>query len=645
MIWKELLAVLPGTAAEAAAAAVERVSAKLDELLAGVEEVAVGQEEDLARQALIRLEWRATSFSPATLDTLVRGVPQEFQSEGQVLRDRLAEALGLIATKTRSGARDVVALRPELLALHTDLATFVWRLGKEARRARRTRTLALLVPSVLAAVSAAYLRSDRGLRLVRIEGAAPPAAYLALESNDGTLAPSPDYLGDYMREFSKFYFGHPSQFESMYFTQEPPLPRQQVRRPEGKASHRSDPKADSRADSRADAKADSETEPAPEPGAVGDAPADKADKPSRRRVMQHKLSLRNASHGEVSYISSVEAVLEATEPAPFPWHLLTVTPHVTVQAEDPARYRTLMVRSDGIGPAVELTGTLTAKSGLEAVRFAVPLLHRDQRAFFAGSTPGIGAQPLQGGMLSPPLYLRLPRSSAGDAAHTFEVKESSGGDNSECEPRAADYGTYEEIRTTARLSQLTQVAYQEPWTLELRYASLKGPAETLKLAGAFDGTEVFYRTLPNLLAYDPRCPRGSERDVASGLAELVSGSLGELATVFADDRALAQPRGIDLLTARLGLDLANLPVGSRVAAADPLDGFLNPQGVLAVYLNLNQPAGMRYLVTLRVNGQPAARYRFAGLVPEFFSFDGEGRSRAVSRLRQLFASAAAPARK
>ena len=101
---------------------------------------------------------------------------------------------------------------------------------------------------------------------------------------------------------------------------------------------------------------------------------------------------------------------------------------------------------------------------------------------------------------------------------------------------------------------MTQVAQKEPWTLELRYASLDGTAEVIKLAGAFDGSEVFYRTTSALFAYDPRCPRGSERDVGSGLAELVSGSLGELATVFADDRALAQPRGIDLLTAaeRLG---------------------------------------------------------------------------------------------
>ena len=143
MVWKELLAMLPGTATEAGEAAAERVSAKLDELLASIEEVAVGEEEDLARQALIRLEWRATAFAPALLDTLVRGMPPSFQEEGQGLRGRLQAALALIAEKSRSGARDVVGLRPELLTLRSDLAAFLWRLRKDTRRARRLRSVSI----------------------------------------------------------------------------------------------------------------------------------------------------------------------------------------------------------------------------------------------------------------------------------------------------------------------------------------------------------------------------------------------------------------------------------------------------------------------------------------------------------------------
>lgn len=636
MVWKELLAMLPGSAAEAAEAAAERVSAKLDELLAAVEEVAVGIEEDLSRQALIRLEWRASSFSPAMLDSLWRAAPRPLQDEARALRDRLRHALDLIATTARSSARDLLALRPELLALHIDLGAFLWRLHKDARRVRRLRTLALLVPSLLAAASAAYLRSDRGLQLVRIEGTAPPAAYLALTSSDGVLAPRQDYLDDFMREFSKFYFGHPNQFESLYYAQEP-----EVRRPDGKRGRKDDRKNETRQDARPESDSPPNTTDTPSTTDTPNTPdtPDAEAKPSRRRILQHKLSLRNASHGEVSYISSVEAVVEAAGPAPFPWQLLTVTPHLRVQAEEPARYRNLMVHSDGIGPAVELTGTVKANSGLEVIRWTLPLLHRDRFAFFSMTAPGVSVQPMQGGAISPPLYLRLPRPPDGaQAARAFEVKES-GPDSGECEPRPADYGWYEEIRTPARLSEVTQVAYDGPWALELHYASLRGDADVIKLSGAFDGSEVYYRVTPALLGYDPRCPRPAERG-AGGLADLVTGSLGEAAMVFAQDRALAQPRGVDLLTSRLGADLFNVPVGSRVAAADPLDGFLNPQGVLAVYLTLNMPAALHYIVTLRVNGQPAARYRFDGLVPEFRSFDGEGRARAVARLRQLFRNSA-----
>ena len=102
MVWKDLLAVLPGTAAESAESAAGRVSAKLDELLAAVEAVAVSG-EDQARQALVRLEWRASAFSLAPLDSFVRVVPRAFQERAEALRERARETLELIVTQARGG--------------------------------------------------------------------------------------------------------------------------------------------------------------------------------------------------------------------------------------------------------------------------------------------------------------------------------------------------------------------------------------------------------------------------------------------------------------------------------------------------------------------------------------------------------------
>ena len=112
--------------------------------------------------------------------------------------------------------------------------------------------------------------------------------------------------------------------------------------------------------------------------------------------------------------------------------------------------------------------------------------------------------------------------------------------------------------------------------------------------------------------------------------------LEALAMIFADEKAVAQNQGCRSLTVRLGLDLYQAPAKSRLATAAELDGFLNPQGILAVYLNLNMPDRLRYRVTLRVNGQPTASYRFAGLVPDFLTFESEGETQAVGRLRQIF---------
>ena len=307
MVWKDLLAVLPGTAAETAESAAGRVSAKLDELLAAVEAVAVSEEAQ-ARQALLRLEWRASAFSLAPLDAFVRVVPRAFQERAKALRERVQATLEQLVTLARGGPSELAAVRPALLSLRRDLDSLAGRIQKEARRARSLRATVLLVPSLLGAMSAAYLRSDRGLRLVRIEASAPAAAYAAVESSDGVLAPRPEYLDEFMREFSKFYFGNPSQFESIYYDRE------------------KDSRIDRDGKPDKDSKQDKDGTRDKEGRADRDSRSDAEGKPVRRRTVQHKLSLRNASHGEVSYLSSVEAVVEATGPAAFPWSRLIVMP-------------------------------------------------------------------------------------------------------------------------------------------------------------------------------------------------------------------------------------------------------------------------------------------------------------------------------
>jgi hypothetical protein len=160
--------------------------------------------------------------------------------------------------------------RAPLGAIRTRLEELAGRLQSGAWHTRIVRS-AVVLSGLATALSVAYLRSDLGLRLERVEGLSPPVAYQAITTSDSELVPEDDYLRDYMLEFSKSYFEQESQFLSLYFDKS------------------------------------------------------KDGDMTQRRTLQHKISLRNASHGLVKYVSSVEAVVQSQGEAEFPWRRLTFT--------------------------------------------------------------------------------------------------------------------------------------------------------------------------------------------------------------------------------------------------------------------------------------------------------------------------------
>lgn len=555
-----------------------RVLARLDEVLAAIEALQVAEKLTPA-QALVRIEWRAALFPYELFPPLLQQAPAAVHDRLRRVEKDLRAQLAAVGQAARDGeAAQVLGARDGLVQLRAQLESLVPELQRGSPSARLLQT-GLALSGLLGALSVAYLRSDLGLQLLRVEALAPAAAYSTLQQDGAELVPQPDYLADFMAEFSKAYFGHPSQFEALYYD----------RSREGK--------------------------------------------PSQRRTLQHKLSLRNASHGQVRYLSSVEAVVEVGGEARFPWELLTVTPRISIKSSE----QPPVVVSDGIGPALDLSWQWRSGRGLVLSQGRQAVLHRAEQPAYL--RPEIGEREVKDEALLAPLYLQLsaPPTTA-DAARYLQVGPQSGRGQPtrDCgPPPPSQYGWYEILRSPATVQAVTAIAYAEPWTLQTRYRALNQAQETVKEEpGKLSRERLYFQRTARLFERDPRCGEG--RDSDNLIDHLDGPPLASLAMMFAEEKAIVQPKGVDLLTARLGLDLWQLASGRRLASSAELDGFLNPQGVLAVYLSLNMPERRRYRIALRVNGQPVASYHFAGLVPEFLDFHSEGETQAVARLRRIF---------
>jgi hypothetical protein len=549
-----------------------------------MEAIDVGEKEK-SSQALIRVEWRAAGLSCLPLVDAERGAWRAKRERLKDLRARLEDTLGGLVERARAAQLpEILEARGELLAIRRELELFATCLRAEARRRRISRGLMLLAPVLIGGLCAFYLRADRGLRLERIEGLRPAAAYRPLSQDTGALTVREDYLQAFLAEFSKSYFAHPSHFDALYYD-------------------------------------------------LGD-----SGKPTKQHSLQHKVSLRNASHGEVMYLSSIDAVVDVIGKSEFPWSRLTVTPQVTAAFEVPGQPRSLRVKSDGVGPALEVVETLTTASGLVLSMSKLPIFHRDEMAPFTTLVVDSVAVDRASGALAAPRYLRLSARPEAPGSHYFEVtapRSRATPAAGACKPNtdSAAFGFYEEIRTMARLRQLTRTAYAEPLQLEVRYSSLDGKAGSQSLRGMLADSEIFYAGLSGLQSDDPRCEAPGE---GVRVRDAIPDELDQLAMLFVPDKELTQPKGTDLITARLGVDLLDAEPGGCSVANQPLDGFLNPQGVLSIQLTLNAPSSLHYGVRILVNGQQAASYQFAGMVPEFMSFAAEGPERAVRRLRKVF---------
>jgi hypothetical protein len=301
------------------------------------------------------------------------------------------------------------------------------------------------------------------------------------------------------------------------------------------------------------------------------------------------------------YLSSIDAVVDVIGPSEFPWSRLTVTPQVTV-AFDPEKPRSLRLASHGVGPALDVVETLTAASGVVLSRLQLPIFHDDEIEPFTSLDVDSAPVDPTTGELAEPRYLRLSARPDAPGPQYFEVTAPRPGARdaaSTCEPNTnpTAFGFYEEVRTMARLRQLTRTAYAEPVQLEVRYSSLDGKTSSESLRGKLGDSDIFYVPLSGLHSKDPRCKApsilvGDEDHYGIPRAE-------DVAKLFVADDKLAHPKGSDLIVAQLGVDLLTAEPGRRIAADHPLDGFLDPRTDRDVH-HERRPAPLREALVRRI---------------------------------------------
>ena len=138
-----------------------------------------------------RQEWRGAAFSLAALDDLER---QSASSQRERLRGLRKKLQQTMATMQQSGRQlpvsDLVSIRESLIGARRELEQLAMSQREAVRVSRRNRNVLLLIPTLLGSLSVSYLRSERGLRLERIEAVAPSSAYIPLTVSDDTLYPN-----------------------------------------------------------------------------------------------------------------------------------------------------------------------------------------------------------------------------------------------------------------------------------------------------------------------------------------------------------------------------------------------------------------------------------------------------------------------
>lgn len=443
------------------------------------------------------------------------------------------------------------------------------------------RKLILLLGTAAGALAGWYLHTDLGFGLEQASVIQPPGAW---ELEDGSFAPREDYLSHFMDQFSLHYFGHESRFPALYW-----------------------------------------------------------DEGESKRTYEMKAVLRNLSHGKGQTLSTIEAVVTATEKATFPWYLLDVTAEVEVHGD--GRWA---LTSTGVGPALDLKWQTTS-GDLVLTGGGRELLHHDtvdpldgpryrswgtDRRFLDESYEEETVRAYTQGDSLDPLFLRVAGPGPGVIQSPGDYLEAC---HTENPPPPSARGWFKTLTSVQELREVTSVVHgKDMITIATAWESLRGERSGREDVFEVPENTAFWQSHPDLYESDPRCAGTLEGPDVDRDGIMDSGNVGIAALTFlAGDRVTPDPGGVDFYVTHLAVDLQGLGLG-RIAAIDTPDVILNPRGLLFIYLKIHQPGSFHYTVSLGVAGVEVSELEITPLVPEHLTFEDEGRGAAVKRLRELF---------
>jgi len=331
--------------------------------------------------------------------------------------------------------------------------------------------------------------------------------------------------------------------------------------------------------------------------------------PADWKTVQLKFMFRNPRHGAPLMISTIEAT-STYHASPFPWQRVDDTPNVTAKRD---RDNIVLADESGVGAPVNVRANISA-AGITLDQFETPsfLSSRHSFSFIFDESAAHRVKIGNDGLIST-IYRRA--------------------DN---EPPPADAvtcngHTFEQIRTFARLREVTPVAYQTDTTVAYSYESLRGRKFASTFSTPLPANIAYFAPHDGLFTNDP-CQEIITP--TASLERLPSESVSQIADALVPQGAV-DPKGVDLIIKNGALSLAHAADGSRQSFMIHPDQILNAGGYLIVYVDVADLRNGSIDLSLKLNNDEARRVTIPLLAPDALRFD----SANLDRERARFASA------
>lgn len=472
-----------------------------------------------------------------------------------------------------------------LLDVSEKLAVLTGRVQKFYFRIRLTTQILFLVPVVLSFLLGLHYRFSDGFINLSSDINWPNDAYARDEWDNNKFVYSDEYKTKFWNEFSRFFFAKSNNFKDVYFSED------EIQLYINAMN-----------------------------GDWNEKIFQKNIDSSLTNSFHTKLVFKNNNNVKPLLIYKMSASAELSNPQPFPWENLLVTPELDLyygfvdnEADDDINTAHPLIHFasyDGIGPVIDLQWQANLENVKLTLKDSLNTLHNDTRDFNLNRFHTIETY---GDSLDGELFLEGSAPPNPDTKNLTEFETDYGETWYEYNDKFFKYHSvwYEVIYTKHRLSEITEISRQ----LELRYQyhSLKGEAFNDSVFIVLQDS-IYYMDKKELLISDPREPI----PLPTAVESLYPAFWGFVAKVIGEPDYLREPKGVDLLIDTLEIDMG---FKNKKSFTHDIDVIINPAGYVVAYIFLNDLNNGIYTLNFQINEDPIATTQFEYLKPDDFKFD------------------------